>query len=122
MMLIVGAPVFSHTHIAVTAAICAVLSLVLVFLLQRGTPVIDALLIAVVVLVTVYVWRTGANMPQLNEDGLPGVSANDLLTPLLTYVTVGIYGGIRGTMAGRPWETARALVGAIVLVVNVITI
>lgn len=122
MMLIVGAPVFSHTHIAVTAAICAVLSLVLVFLLHRGTPVVDALVIAGVVLVTVYVWRTGANMPQLNADGLPGVSANDLLTPLLTYGTVGIYCGIRGTMADQKWETARALVAACTLVVNVITI
>jgi len=122
VMLIVGAPVFSHTHIAVTAAICALLSLVLVFLLQRGTPVIDALLIAVVVLVTVYVWRTGANMPQLNEDGFPGVSANDLLTPLLTYVAVGIYSGVRDAMGGRQWERARALIAALTLIVNVVTI
>jgi len=122
MILVAGTPVFTHAHIAFTAAICALVSFVLLLVLQRGRSVIDAAAIASVVIVTVYVWRTGANMPQLNEDGLPGVSANDMLCPLVTYVTVGIYAGIRGTMGNRRWETARALVAALTLVVNIVTI
>ena len=121
-MLAVAAPVFSHLHIAVTAGICALSSLILLLALRRGASARDAFAVGAVVLVTVYVWRAGANMPQLNDDGLPGVSANDMLCPLLTYATVGMYGGIRGTMADRQWETARALVTAITLVVNIVTI
>ncbi|MFI6951427.1 winged helix-turn-helix domain-containing protein [Streptomyces sp. NPDC050422] len=30
---------------------------------------------------SVFLWRASANMPQLNDDGLPGFSANDWLAP-----------------------------------------
>lgn len=34
-------------------------------------------------------------MPQLNDDGLPGFSANDWLSPVITSAFIGVYARLR---------------------------
>ncbi len=73
--------VFSFAHIALTAAITAVIAL-LVLLVQRSRfkilSLVDCLLVAVVVGLSVIVWRPAGNTGALNNDPIPGVSPNDV--------------------------------------------
>lgn len=43
----------------------------------------------------VLVWRLSANMPALNDDGLPPFSANDWAAPVLTFVVLSVYADLR---------------------------
>ena len=66
--------------------------------------------------------RKSANMPQLNDDGLSGFSANDWLAPTVTYVVLGVYGAVRAPTEPRRYQQARAAATAVALAVNVLTI
>ncbi len=66
--------------------------------------------------------RLCANMTQLNDDGVPGISANDLLAPALTYVVLSIYADIFGVSDPVRFGRFRAAVTGIAFVVNVVTI
>jgi hypothetical protein len=113
---------FSTAHIALTALITAVLVLgVGVWRLPRAQWR-DALLIALLAGVSVFLWRLSANKPQLNEDGLPGFSANDWAAPVLTYVVLGGYGDLRSRVDDARFRHVRALAALVSLAVNVITI
>ena len=46
-------------------------------------------------------------MPQLNDDGLSGFSANDWLAPTVTYVVLGVYGAVRAPTEPRRYQQAR---------------
>jgi hypothetical protein len=70
----------------------------------------------------VFFWRKSANMPQLNDDGLPPFSANDWLAPVLTYVVLSIYASLRRQSLDRRFALARALAVLLAFVVNVVTI
>jgi hypothetical protein len=70
----------------------------------------------------VFVWRISANMPQLNNDGLPGFSANDWAAPILTFVVLSVYTDLRAPAQLHGHRQARALATLAALVVNVITI
>jgi hypothetical protein len=114
--------VFSHAHIAVTAAITGLLALAgawwrLPHRSWEGTAVIAVLSAA-----SVYLWRTSANMPALNGDGLPGFSANDWLAPAMTYLFLGLYAQARPPADPRRYGQAGALATIASLAVNVITI
>src|SRR3954452_6298304 len=82
-----AASTFGVGHIAVTAAITAALALAAAAWRLPRTMLVDQLAVAVLGFVAALLWRWSANMPQLNDDGLPGFSANDWLAPVLTYVT-----------------------------------
>ena len=82
----------------------------------------DILAVSLVSGVSVFLWRVSANMPQLNEDGLPGFSANDWAAPILTYVSLGIYSGLKKTCRGSGFREVRALATLACLVINVVTI
>ena len=69
-----------------------------------------------------FLLRKSANMPQLNNDGLSGFSANDWLAPTVTYVVLGIYGAVRRPTEPRRYQQARAAATAIALAINVLTI
>ncbi|MFJ9371158.1 hypothetical protein ACIRRA_43085 [Nocardia sp. NPDC101769] len=121
-MTTLAGPVFSHAHILLTAAITTVLTAGLAaWRLGRGAW-IDILGTGVAAGAAVWLWRTSANMPQLNDDGLPGFSANDWLAPVLTYVFVSLYGVLRPPADRRRFEQTRALAVQTSLAVNVITI
>jgi hypothetical protein len=78
--------IFSVVHILLTAAITGALALILA--LRRLPPTAWPDIVAVTVLsgVAVLLWRLSANMPALNDDGLPGFSANYWAAPVLTFV------------------------------------
>ncbi|MGF6882038.1 hypothetical protein ABIA39_002637 [Nocardia sp. GAS34] len=61
-------------------------------------------------------------MPQLNNDGLPGFSANDWLAPVLTYLFVSICAAVRPPADRHRFNQTRALAVLTSLAVNVITI
>jgi hypothetical protein len=80
------------------------------------------LAVALVTAASVFLWRASANMPQLNEDGLPGFSANDWLAPVLTYVFLGVYATLRPPVEPARFARLWAVLTLVSLVVNVVTI
>jgi hypothetical protein len=68
------------------------------------------------------VLRKSANMPQLNNDGLPGFSANDWLAPTVTFVVLGIYGAFRPPDEPRRYQQVSAAATLVAFAVNVLTI
>jgi hypothetical protein len=113
---------FSLVHILVTAAITAALTLGAAWWrLPRGAwP--DILALGLLCGVAVFGWRAAANMPQLNNDGLPGFSANDWAAPVVTFVVLTIYTDLRAPSQLRGYRQARALATLAALAVNVISI
>jgi hypothetical protein len=61
-------------------------------------------------------------MPPLNNDGLPGFSANDWAAPILTFVFLTAYADLRTPADPHRYRQARALATMAALAVNVITI
>jgi hypothetical protein len=122
-----GPGVFSLGQIALTAAIGALGSLAAMTLVSRsrGQPAAvsgEMLSLALVVGLSILAWRLAANVPQLNDDPVPLFSPNDLLCPVLTYVFVSVYAGLRPAAAIDAWGATRALLVLVSLAVNVVTI
>ena len=123
MLTLATSSLFSAGHIALTAAISGVLAAAVALLwLQDQHRVLDTLAIGILTAAAVFLLRKSANMPQLNDDGLSGFSANDWLAPTVTYVVLGVYGAVRPPTEERRYQQARAAATAIVLAVNVVTI
>jgi len=117
--------VFPLSHIALTAGIMAVISLLLLFGTRRYFKVRSAgeiIIIAVVAGFSVLAWRSAGNTTALNADPLPAISPNDALCPLVTYVFLGLYASIRAPSDEGRWAQARALLTLVSFVVNVVTI
>lgn len=113
---------FSALHIAVTAATTAVLvGGVALWRLPRGQWR-RALMVALLAGGAVLLWRLSANKPQLNDDGLPGFSANDWAAPMLTYVVLASYGDLHPPADVGRFRQVCALAAVVALAVNVITI
>lgn len=113
---------FGTAHILLTAAITSVLALAVGFWRLPRTQWLDILAVAVLSGAAVFLWRLSANMPQLNDDGLPGFSANDWAAPALTYLVLSGYADLRTPADPRRYRQVRALVTLGALAVNVITI
>ena len=117
--------VFSFAHIALTATITAVIALLVLLVLRsrfKMLSLVDCLLVAVVVGMSVIVWRSVGNTSALNNDPIPLVSPNDVLCPLLTYLFIGFYAAFRPPLDARRFEQARVLLTLVSFVVNVVTI
>jgi hypothetical protein len=119
--------VFAATQLLLSAAIGAVVSLVALVLYGRWSkePAFawtEAIGLAVVVGLSILLWRAAGNTPALNDDPIPLVSPNDVLCPVLTYVSLGLYAGWRRSPERADWPFVRALLTVVSLVVNVITI
>jgi hypothetical protein len=114
--------VFSVVHILLTAAITSTLVLIIaLWRLPRSTwP--DILAITLLSGGAVLLWRLSANMPALNDDGLPGFSANDWAAPVLTFVFLSLYADLWIPADSDRYRQARALATLAALAVNVITI
>ena len=78
--------------------------------------------VTAVAMAATFGWRLCANMPQLNNDGVPGYSANDLAAPMFTYVLLGIAAAVWPPSDAVRYARVRALLTAVALAVNVITI
>jgi len=61
-------------------------------------------------------------MPQLNDDGLQGFSANDWAAPAMTYLFLAGYADARPPLDDRRYRQFRILTTLGALAVNVITI
>jgi hypothetical protein len=81
-----------------------------------------ALVVGLLAGAAVLAWRMSANLPQLNQDGLPKFSANDWAAPMLAYLVLGGYADLRPFADATRYRQTRALAGLICLAVNVITI
>lgn len=118
---------FSLTQFLVSAVVGAGVSLVAVAAYGRWSKQaafgwVEAVLLAVVVGLSILLWRAAGNTQSLNDDPMPLVSPNDVLCPMLTYVCLGLYSGLRRVSRGPDWPRVRALLTLVSFVVNVVTI
>jgi hypothetical protein len=118
---------FALTQILVSALVGAIASFVALWLYRRWAKdaaprPVDAVLIALVVGISILLWREAGNTPTLNDDPIPVVSPNDVLCPVVTYMCLGILAGFRSNLQGTHWARLRALLTLVSLVVNVATI
>ena len=117
--------VFSFAHIALTATITAAVALLVLVVLRprfKMLSLVDCLLVAVVVGISVIVWRSAGNTGALNNDNIPVVSPNDVLCPLVTYLFIGFYAAFRPPLDAMRFEQARVLLTLVSFIVNVVTI
>src|SRR5713101_6013460 len=115
--------VFTHAHIALTAACTGVITLgVAIWRFQGKRLWLDSLTVTVLVAGAVYLWRASANMPQLNNDGLPGYSANDWLAPAIVFITLSVYADLFPPTDQRRFAQVRAAATIAAFAINVITI
>ena len=118
--------IFPYWQIALDAGIAFLVALVVeVALYQRSKPappMIESVLVALVVGLSVLAWRSFANVAPLNNDPVPPVSPNDALSPIVTYVALGWYAAFRPPRDAARWERERVLLAAVSFVVNVIAI
>jgi hypothetical protein len=114
--------IFSTVHILLTAAITSAVALIIAVwrLPRRAWP--DIIAVAVLSGAAVFLWRLSANMPPLNDDGLPGFSANDWAAPALSYLFLASYADLRAPADLARYRQVRAVTTLAALVVNVITI
>ena len=113
---------FTVLHIAVTAVVTAAAGLPVVLWRLRATYRAEAVILAALAGAAVFAWRLSANMPALNADGAAPFSANDWAAPVLVYVVLGCYAGLRPPTDDRRFGQVRAALTLISLVVCVITI
>jgi hypothetical protein len=114
--------IFSVVHILLTAAITSALALIIALWRLPRTAWLDILAITVLPGGAVLLWRLSANMPALNDDGLPGFSANDWAAPVLTWVVLSLYADLHTPTDPDRYRQTRALATLAALAVNVITI
>lgn len=118
-----AADTFSHAHMALTALATALIGAALAAVLLRGRArVLEGVPVAVISGLAVYLWRASANMPQLNNDGLSGYSANDWLAPVVVFVALTLYADLRPPSDLERYRRVRALATVAAFAVNVITI
>lgn len=120
-----NALVFPLAHIVSTAAITAGITLLVLVILRsrlRAFSLFDGVLVALVVGISVLVWRSVGNTGALNADPIPGVSPNDVLTPLITYLFLGFYTAFQRPADVARFEQVRVLLALVCFVVNVVTI
>jgi len=114
--------IFSAAQVLFTAAVCAVLTAAVGWWRLPRPAWWDVAATGVLTGAAVAVWRLAANMGALNDDGLPGVSANDLAAPVLVFVVLTIYGDLRAPAEHHRFRQVRALATLLAAVVNVVTI
>jgi hypothetical protein len=113
---------FSAAHITFTAAVTGVIALAAATWRMPRTAWADIAAITSLSTTSVLLWRLSANMPQLNDDGLPGFSANDWAAPVLTYLFLSLYADLSPPADPRRYAQTRALATLASLAVNVVTI
>src|SRR5947207_3426428 len=113
---------FTTLHITLTAATVAVLTFAAGLWRLPRPAWQQAMTVALVAGAAVFLWRLSANKPDLNDDGLPGFSANDWAAPILTYLALSAYADLRPPTDPGRHRQVRALAFVIAVAVNVITI
>ena len=117
--------VFPLWHIALTAGATFAISLAVLIYFDRQAKAMartDIFVVSLVAGLSVLAWRLAGNVAQLNDDPVPLFSPNDLLSPVVTYVVLGMYAALRPAHDSRQWERARTMLTVVSFVVNVILI
>ena len=113
---------FGAGQILVTASLVAVLTAAVAWWRLPHRVWLDIVVVAVIAGTAVFLWRISANKPQLNDDGLPGFSANDWAAPILAYIGLAVYADLRPPANPTRYRQVQALTFLIALVINVVTI
>ena len=113
---------FSTAHIAGTGVAVGALAVPAALWWLRPRTPLNVTLVCVLAALATFGERLCANMTQLNNDGVPGFSANDLLAPALTYIVLSFYADLRPPSDPTRFGRFRATVTGIALVINVLTI
>lgn len=122
-MIATEADVFTRSHTALTGAVTGVIVLGFAIWRLHGTRAwIDRITIALLAGLAVFLYRTSANLPQLNRDGLSGYSANDWLAPVVVFVVLTAYADLFPPSDPRRFRQVRAAATITAFVVNVVTI
>ena len=114
---------FSTGHIALTGLVSGVLAAAVAAVWLRGEDrALDTVALGILTAAAVFLLRKSANLPQLNNDGLSGFSANDWLAPTVAWVVLGVYRALRPPAEPRRFDQSRAGATVIAFAVNVLTI
>jgi hypothetical protein len=95
------------TQVAVSTIVGTALAYVVALAYARTGmqfTMVDSLLIAATVGLSILIWREVGNTATLNDDPIPVVSPNDVLGPVLTYVSLGLLAAFRSSIAGAEWQ------------------
>jgi hypothetical protein len=119
--------VFSLTQVLISAVSGGVLSLLVLALYSRwakdgAASRGDTVLVAIVVGVSILLWREAGNTAELNDDPIALVSPNDVLCPVITYVSLSVLAAFRPIAQQPDWPRIRAVLTLLSLVVNIATI
>ena len=116
---------FSASQIVFSALVATFSSLIILLIWRSRSSmslVWEVAAPALLVGISVLIWRGVGNLAQLNDDLVPSVSPNDVLCPVVTYAVLGCYFGFRGKTDAVRLERIQATLTLISLIVNVITI
>jgi len=117
---------FSVEQVLVSTVVGIVASVVVLLATARAVhepfDARHAAVLSLLVGLSILVWRLGANVPQLNDDPIPVTSPNDVLCPVVTYVVLGVYAGLRQPRNEMRARRDRALLTLVSLAVNIVTI
>src|SRR6266568_8621821 len=101
----------SLQQVLISTLVGAVLAYAVVAVFSRTAKiqisVVDTLLIALSVGVSILLWREAGNTPALNDDPIPVVSPNDVLCPVVTYVCLGMLAAFRTAIGAPHWPRVR---------------
>ena len=111
--------VFPLWWIALTAAIAAVIGVGILRWRYPALSVRETTLIALIVGISVLGWRLSGNIPMLNNDPIAGLSPNDWLCPIVTYVCLGLYAALHPLADIPRWTQVRALLTIGAFIANV---
>src|SRR4030081_2425026 len=92
---------FSIQQIVVSSLVGAIVGFVVLYLdarylLHAAFDSRGAVALSLLVGFSILHFRLGANVQQLNDDPIPLASPNDLLCPVVTFVALSVYSGLRG--------------------------
>ena len=118
---------FGIQQIVVSAVVGAIVSAVVLYLdaryLRRAAfDSRGAVVLSFLVGFSILLFRLGANVQQLNDDPIPLASPNDLLCPVVTFVVLSVYAGLRDTRDEARFARDRAMLTLVSLAVNIVTI
>ena len=114
--------VFPAWHLALTALVASAVGLAVLRWRIREINAREALGMAVVVGVSVLVWRAACNVGVLNDDPIPPISPNDVLAPMATYMLLGVYGAFRHVSTLSGWSRSVGWLVVVSFVTNVVVI
>ena len=118
---------FGIQQIVLSTAVGAIVSLVVLYLDARywqpaAFDIRGGLVLSLLVGFSILLFRLGANVQQLNDDPIPLASPNDLLCPVVTFVALSVYSGLRGAADQALLARNRAILTLVSLAVNIVTI